>query len=174
MIKIPQHYAQIFKLIYRTIVKKFPPRLPKIKLPKINLHRRPPKTVYKVNSAEIFRPSEENKAVNYDVMIAPGNDFELVTNNIVEEPEYSFIVDMSGDHPSIGNNLVRLIKCGQSQCPDSPNHRVPPHLRHELSEIRHSVTAFFESHFGSCIRASQHGAMAPEHDQSSCHYCAAI
>ena len=66
--------------------------------------------------------------------------------------------------------LVRLIKCGQSQCPDSPNHRVPPHLRHELSEIRHSVTAFFESHFGSCIRASQHGAMAPEHDQSSCHY----
>ena len=78
--------------------------MPKIKLPKINLHRRPPKTVYKVNSAEIFRPSDDNKAVNYDVMIAPGYDFELVTNNIVEEPEYSFIVDMSGDHPSSGNN----------------------------------------------------------------------
>ena len=29
----------------------------------------------------------------------------------------------------------------QSQCPDSPNHRVPPHLRRELSEISHSVTA---------------------------------
>ena len=51
------------------------------------------------------------KQVNYDVMIAPGNSFELVTNNIeettvetIEEPEYSFIVDMSGELPSSGNN----------------------------------------------------------------------
>ena len=82
-----------------------------------------------------------------------------------DEPQHQF----DGFHfeyhsKSVLWRLVRLIKCGQSQCPDSPNHRVPPHLRHELSEIRHSVTAFFESHFGSCIRASQHGAMAPEHE----------
>ena len=77
----------------------------------------------------------------------------------------SLMVSISNNHSkSFLWRLVRLIQCGQSQCPDSPNHRVPPHLRHELSEIRHSVTAFFESHFGSCIRASQHGAMAPEHE----------
>ena len=52
----------------------------------------------------------------------------------------SLMVSISNNHSkSLLWRLVRLIKCGQSQCPDSP--RVPPHLRHELSEIRHSVTA---------------------------------
>ena len=97
-----------FTIIYRTNVKRFPPRLPKLKFPKVKLFKRPPKTVYYVNSAsaEIMKPPGE-KQVNYDVMIAPGNSFELVTNNIeetIEEPEYSFIVDMSGELPSSGNN----------------------------------------------------------------------
>ena len=102
-----------FIIIYRTNVKRFPPRLSKLKLPTVNIFKRPPKTVYHVNSAsaETVRPPGE-KQVNYDVMIAPGNSFELVTNNIdtedidqsIEEPEYSFIVDMSGELPSSGLN----------------------------------------------------------------------
>ena len=103
-----------FTIIYRTNVKRFPPRLPKLK---VKLFKRPPKTVYYMNSAsaEIMKPPGENqKQVNYDVMIAPGNSFELVTNNIennivetIEEPEYSFTVDMSGELPSSGNNYYK-------------------------------------------------------------------
>ena len=103
-----------FTIIYRTNVKRFPPRLPKLK---VKLFKRPPKTVYYMNSAsaEIMKPPGENqKQVNYDVMIAPGNSFELVTNNIeenivetIEEPEYSFTVDMSGELPSSGNNYFK-------------------------------------------------------------------
>lgn len=103
-----------FIIIYRTNVKRFPPRLSKLKLPTVNIFKRPPKTVYHLNSApaETMRPLGE-KQVNYDVMIAPGNSFELVTNNIdtedidqsIEEPEYSFIVDMSGELPSSGLNF---------------------------------------------------------------------
>ena len=102
-----------FTIIYRTNVKRFPPRLSKLKLPTVNIFKRPPKTVYHSNSAsaETVRPPGE-KPVNYDVMIAPGNSFELVTNNVdtedtdqaIEEPEYSFIVDMSGELPSSGLN----------------------------------------------------------------------
>ena len=85
----------------------------KLKLPTVNIFKRPPKTVYHSNtaSAETVRQPGE-KPVNYDVMIAPGSSFELVTNNIetedtdqaTEEPEYSFIVDMSGELPSSGLN----------------------------------------------------------------------
>ena len=99
-----------FATIYRTNVKRFPQRLSKLKLPKVNLFRRPSKTVYLGNSAsaEIMRPNGE-KQINYDVMIAPGNSFELVTNNMdpedaVEEPEYSLIVDMSGEITTSGYN----------------------------------------------------------------------
>ena len=101
-----------FTIIYRTNVKRFPPRLPKLK---VKLFKRPPKTVYYVNSAsaDIMKTPGE-KQVNYDVMIAPGNSFELVTNNIednivetIEEPEYSFTVDMSGELPSSGNNYIK-------------------------------------------------------------------
>ena len=53
----------------------------------------------------------------------------------------SLMVSISNSHSkSFLWRLVRLID-GQSPCPDSPNHRVPPHLRRELSEISHSVTA---------------------------------
>ena len=57
--------------------------------------RKPPKTTYNTKSKGHF---------NVDVMIAPGNEFEFVTNktNSVqpvttsnEEPNYSYVVDIS-------------------------------------------------------------------------------
>ena len=96
-------------------VKRFPPRLPtlpRFKLPKIHLRKPQHHQVIKSNKIVTTKPPKTSYIDNnnkFNVMIAPGNDFELVTNNHIDDveedaddklPEYALIVDITKDNLS--------------------------------------------------------------------------
>ena len=104
--------------VFRVNVKRFPPRLPKLptfKFPKINLRKPLPHQLTKTVNIQTTKPPKkiynDNKH-KFNVMIAPGNDFELVQSNDADDgaqggpvnasadalPDYALIVDISKDN----------------------------------------------------------------------------
>ena len=92
----------------RVSVRKFPPRLSTLSLPKIKLGKPRPSGLkgYKYKApAKPSQPSSPGGAVKgvkgvqgsqFDVMLSPGTEFQLVTNT-EEEAEPHLVVDLSGD-----------------------------------------------------------------------------